>query len=244
MKPIKSFSELEAHLTSIPNRKKMAVANAVDSHTLEAVVDAVYKGIIEAYLVGDAITIKNELQIDLESAAFIHIVDVADVQEATLEAVRMVHDGECDILMKGLVNTDVILRAILDKEKGILQPRRVMSYNAVLEIPNYRKLFFFTDPVVIPEPTKEQRIEQIKYAIHTAIKFGVKQPKIALIHATEKANPKIRFMQDYLDILKLWRDGYFGDVIMDGPIDIFLALDEERGAIKHIPTPVLGDADI
>ena len=83
-----------------------------------------------------------------------------------------------------------------------------------------------------------------KYAIASAHKFGIEQPKVALIHATEVANPKIHYMQDYLDIMDAWRKGEFGDVIMDGPVDIFLALDKERGSIKNVPTPVLGDADV
>ena len=108
----------------------------------------------------------------------------------------------------------------------------------------YHKLVFMTDPAIIPEPTKEQRVAMIKYSIETARKFGVAKPKIALIHATEVANPKIRFMEDYLDIMEMYRNGEFGDVVMDGPIDIFLAIDKERGAIKRVDTPVLGDADI
>jgi len=143
-----------------------------------------------------------------------------------------------------LVNTDVLLRAILDKEKGILQPGKVMTYNAAIEIPNYRKLIFFSDPVVIPSPNLIQRTAMIKYAIQTAYKFGIVKPKIALLHATEVANPKIQYMQDYLDIMQMWREGEFGDVIMDGPLDVFLALDKERGSIKNVPSPVLGDADI
>ena len=87
-----------------------------------------------------------------------------------------------------------------------------------------------TDPAIIPEPTKEQRVAMIKYSIETARKFGVAKPKIALIHTTKIANPKIRFMEDYLDIMEMYRNGEFGDVVMDGPIDIFLAIDKERGA--------------
>jgi phosphate butyryltransferase len=138
----------------------------------------------------------------------------------------------------------VLLRAILDKEKGLLPPGKVLTFNAAMEIPTYHKLIFFSDPVVIPSPDLVQRTAMIKYSIETANKFGIPKPKIALIHATEVANPKIRYMQDYLDILQMWRNGEFGDVIMDGPLDIFLALDKERGAIKNVPTPVLGDADI
>lgn len=223
----------------------MAVANAVDSHTLDAVLRAVDLGIIEAFLIGDVASIESpHLFEEHNLSPFIHIVDIPEVQEATLEAVRMVRSGEADILMKGLVNTDVLLRAILDKEKGLLPPGNVLTYNAAMEIPKYHKLLFFSDPAVIPSPNLVQRTAMIKYAIASAYKFGIKKPKVALIHATEKANPKIHYMQDYLDIMQMWRMGEFGDVIMDGPLDIFLALDTERGSIKNVPSPILGDADI
>jgi len=244
MDSISSFAELTAHLKSINCRKRMAVANAVDTHTLDAVLHAVEMGIIEAFLIGDVASIESPHLFEHNLSPFIHIIDIPDVQVATLEAVRMVKSGEADILMKGLVNTDVLLRAILDKEKGLLPPGNILTYNAALQIPTYHKLVFFADPVVIPSPNITQRIAMIKYAIASAYKFGISKPKVALIHATEVANPKIHYMQDYLDIMQMWRNGEFGDVIMDGPLDIFLALDKERGSIKNVPTPVLGDADI
>lgn len=244
MESISSFAELTEHLRSVNSRKRLAVANAVDSHTLDAVIRAVDLGIVEAYLIGDVASIESPHLFEKVLSPFIHIIDIPEVQLATLEAVRMVKSGEADILMKGLVNTDVLLRAILDKEKGLLPHGRVLTFNAAMEIPTYHKLIFFSDPVVIPSPDLVQRTAMIKYSIETANKFGIPKPKIALIHATEVANPKIRYMQDYLDIMQMWRNGEFGDVIMDGPLDIFLALDKERGAIKNVPTPVLGDADI
>ena len=244
MESISSFAELTAHLKSVNNRKRLAVANAVDSHTLDAVLRAVDLGIVEAYLLGDVASIESPHLFEQNLSPFIHIIDIPEVKVATIEAVRMVKEGEADILMKGLVNTDVLLRAILDKEKGLLPAGKVLTFNAALEIPTYHKLIFFSDPVVIPSPNLIQRTAMIKYAIETAYKFGIPKPKIALIHATEVANPKIQYMQDYLDIMQMWRNGEFGDVIMDGPLDIFLALDAQRGSIKNVPTPVLGDADI
>lgn len=244
MESISSFAELTAHLKSVNCRKRMAVANAVDSHTLDAVLRAVDMGIIEVFLIGDVASIESPSLFQHNLSPFVHIIDMPEVHEATIEAVRMVKDGEADILMKGLVNTDILLRAILDKEKGLLPAGKVLTFNAAMEIPTYHKLVFFSDPVVIPSPNLVQRTAMIKYAIETAYKFGILKPKIALIHATEVANPKIHYMQDYLDIMQMWRNGDFGDVIMDGPLDIFLALDTERGSIKNVPTPVLGDADI
>jgi phosphate butyryltransferase len=244
MKAIASFAELTAHLQTVHTRKKLAVANAVDAHTLDAVCMAATAGIVEAFLIGDVASIESPHMFEHNPSPFIHIIDEPDVQLATLKAVSMVHNGEADILMKGLVNTDVLLRAILDKEKGLLKPGNVLSFAAALEIPDYHKLLFFTDPAVIPSPNLMQRKAMIRYSIETAYKFGITKPKIALIHATEKANPKIQYMQDYLDLMDSWRNGEFGDVIMDGPLDIFLALDKERGSIKNVQTPVLGDADI
>lgn len=245
MQSISSFADLTAHLVESSCRKRLAVANAVDAHTVEAVMMAVEAGIVEAFLIGDLAEIETPLLYSKPDALqHVHIIDCPDVGEATLEAVRMVKHGEADILMKGLVNTDVILRAILDKQKGLLPQGNILTYNAALEIPRYHKLLFFSDPAVIPYPNIDQRKMMIKYAIGTCRKFGIERPKIALIHATEKANPKIMFMQDYIDIMQSWRDGEFGDVILDGPLDIFLSLDRERGSIKHVSTPVLGDADV
>ncbi|MDR3327901.1 MAG: phosphate butyryltransferase [Prevotellaceae bacterium] len=249
MEAIKNFEELKIHLGNQDKRKKLAVANALDSHSLEAVVMAVEAGFIDAYLVGKRSGVEEILNREFPSKLpdiepFLHIVDVEGAKEAAEAAVAMVRNGKCDLLMKGLVNTDVILRAILDKEKGIHSVGNVLTFTSCFDIPSYHKMIFMSDPAVIPEPTKEQRIMMIKYCIETAQKFGVSRPKIALIHSTEVANPKIRFMQDYLDIMELYRHGEFGDVIMDGPIDIFLAIDKERGEIKKIQTPVLGDSDI
>lgn len=245
MQPISSFKDLTSHLVNAKSRQRIAVANAVDSHTVGAVLKAVEVGIVEAYLVGDVAAIESpRLFENSEILQYVHIIDRPEVQDATLEAVRMVKENEADILMKGLVNTDVLLRAILDKEKGLLPPGNILTYNAALEIPAYHKLLFFSDPAVIPYPSLEQRKAMIKYAIETCRKFGIERPKIALIHATEKANPKIMFMQDYLDIMECWRNGDFGDVILDGPLDIFLSLDKGRGSIKNVPSPVLGDADV
>lgn len=245
MQPISSFKDLTSHLVHAKSRQRIAVANAVDTHTVGAVLKAVEAGIVEAFLVGDVAAIESpRLFENPEILQYVHIIDRPEVQDATLEAVRMVKENEADILMKGLVNTDVLLRAILDKEKGLLPSGNILTYNAALEIPAYHKLLFFSDPAVIPYPSLEQRKAMIKYAIETCRKFGIERPKIAMIHATEKANPKIMFMQDYLDIMECWRNGDFGDVILDGPLDIFLSLDKERGSIKNVPSPVLGDADV
>ena len=206
MEPIKSFAELTKHLTNC-GRTRVAVANAVDDHSLEAVVLAIKNGFAEAYLVGDkAVIEKYEFIHDPKAAPYIHIINIPDVQDATVEAVRMVRNNEADVLMKGLVNTDVIIRAILDKEKGLLPPGNVLSFTATFEVPGYHKLIFLADPAVIPSPTLEQRRAIINYAIATARKFGKKAnsamlPSTALWisswHSTRKEAPSRKFRPPY-----------------------------------------------
>ncbi|MCL1868171.1 MAG: phosphate acyltransferase [Paludibacter sp.] len=243
MEQITSFAQLKAHLTDNNFVKRIAVANAVDEHSSEAALKAVESGFAEVFLFGDAAKIPVSEQIKRQFADKIHIIDIPDVQQATEAAVLAVRQGDADVLMKGLVNTDVLLRAVLNKENGILPEGNVLSFCSVFEIPAYRKLLFFGDPAVIPSPSLAQREAIINYVAQTARKFGVVCPKIAMIHATEVANPKIQYMQDYIDIMEKYRAGAFPNIILDGPLDIFLALDKERGAIKNVPTPVLGDAD-
>ncbi|MDR0872485.1 MAG: phosphate butyryltransferase [Prevotellaceae bacterium] len=238
---ITSFKALSDSVANAGKRKILVAANATDEHTLLSIVRAVKAGFVEAFLVGNAAEIEP---VEGLKSEFIHIIDVADKTAAAEKAVAMVRGGEADILMKGLMNTDVLLKAVLNKERGILQAGNVLSHVGVLEIPKYHKLLFFTDAAVIPSPTLEQRTAQIKYAVRAAKSFGIAQPKIALLHASEKPSPKIQYTQDYLAILEMHRSGEFGDVVIDAPLDMSLSIDPESVEIKGVATPVNGDADI
>jgi len=156
----------------------------------------------------------------------------------------MAKTGEADIVMKGLVGTDRFLKAVMDKEKGIMIPNNTLSYVGVLEIPAYHKLLFITDPAVIPFPDLEQKIAMTGYAIEMARRFGVEKPKIALIGASEKMSGHFNNSVDYAIMCKMADRGQIKNCIMDGPLDIFLACDKKSIEIKGVETPVNGDADI
>lgn len=243
MKVIKSFHELTSHLKSLENRKKIAVVCAYDEPTEYAVSRALDEGIVDVILVGDTDKVKNYPLIEKHSQ-YVTLVDIKDPDEAAGEAVRMVREGKADILMKGLINTDNLLRAILNKEKGLLPKGKVLTHLSVIEVPTYNKLLFFTDAAVIPYPTLEQRIEMLKYTIAVCKEFGIEEPKIALTHCTEKVNPKFPFTLDYEKIKEMAKEGYFGKIVIDGPMDVKTACDSESGDIKGIESPVGGDADI
>lgn len=169
---------------------------------------------------------------------------IEDKDEAAREAVRIVREGGADILMKGIINTDNLLHAILDKEKGLLPKGKILTHLAVMQIPTYDKLLFFSDAAVIPRPTLQQRIEMIWYAIHTCRHFGIGQPRIALIHCTEKVSAKFPHSLDYVNIVELAEAGEFGNVIIDGPLDVKTSCEKTSGDIKGIVSPINGEADV
>ena len=113
-----------------------------------------------------------------------------------------------------------------------------------MQIPTYDKLLFFSDAAVIPRPTLQQRIEMIWYAIHTCRHFGIEQPRIALIHCTEKVSAKFPHSLDYVNIVELAEAGEFGNVIIDGPLDVKTSCEKTSGNIKGIVSPIDGEADV
>lgn len=169
---------------------------------------------------------------------------IEDPDEAAREAVRIVREGGADILMKGIINTDNLLHAILDKEKGLLPKGKILTHLAVMQIPTYDKLLFFSDAAVIPRPTLQQRIEMIWYAICTCRRFGIEQPRISLIHCTEKVSAKFPHSLDYVNIVELAEAGEFGNVIIDGPLDVRTSCEQASGDIKGIVSPINGQADV
>ena len=167
-----------------------------------------------------------------------------DPQDASEKAVELVRQGKADALMKGFVNTDVLLRAILNKEKGILPKGSVLTHITAAKIPSYPKLLFFTDPAVLPFPTHEQRMEQIKYVSNFCHAFNIEQPKISLIHCSEKPDGKhFPYTEGYLELKKMAAEGAFGNCIVDGPLDLKTSCSAEALADKKIDSPIGGEAD-
>jgi phosphate butyryltransferase len=229
---------------SLKKKFRIAVAWAQDSNTVTAIKKAVDTGLAEALMIGNKSEIMklcDSLSINKNSFT---IINSENESKASTEAVRLVKEGHADIVMKGLVGTDTFLKAIMDKENGLMLPGATLTYVGAMEIPAYHKLLFITDPAVIPFPNLDQKIAMAEYAIEMAVNFGIKKPKVALIGASEKMNRHFENSVDYAIMCKMTERGQIKNCIMDGPLDIFLACDKESVAIKGIDTPVNGDADI
>ncbi|MBI5009809.1 MAG: phosphate acetyltransferase, partial [Bacteroidia bacterium] len=142
------------------------------------------------------------------------------------------------------VGTDIFLKAVMDKEKGLMLPGAVLSYVGAIQIPAYNKLLFITDPAVIPYPNLEQKASMANYAIEMAERFGLEKPRIALIAASEKTGKHFSSSDDYTALKNMAEKGTIRNCIMDGPLDLFLACDKASVQIKGINTPVNGEADV
>jgi phosphate butyryltransferase len=229
---------------SLKRKFRIAVAWAQDPNTVSAINKAVSQGFAEVFMIGNSkeiLGLCDSLSINHKNFS---VIEAENENKASREAVRMVKSGEADIIMKGLVGTDKFLKAVMDKENGLMLRGATLTYVGAIEIPAYHKLLFITDPAVIPFPNLDQKVAMAEYAIEMAMNFGIEKPKVALISASEKMNRHFENSVDYAVMCKMAQRGQIKNCIMDGPLDIFLACDKSSIAIKGIETLVDGDADV
>ncbi len=244
MNPILNFNQLTSYLKSLPTRRRVAVVCPHDPHTEYAVKRALEEGFAEFLLIADKKYLHRAEAICNDYPSYVTVYTAEDMDEAARLAVRLVHEGKAEILMKGIINTDNLLRAVLDKENGLLPKGRVLSHITLTQVPSYPKLIFFSDCAVIPKPTYEQYKAMIHYVVDVAHQFGLDEPRVALIHCTEKVNPKFPHTLDYEQLKKDALDGVFGQMQIDGPMDVKTACDVHSGDIKGLSSPVVGNADV
>jgi phosphate butyryltransferase len=156
----------------------------------------------------------------------------------------MIRDGQGDFLMKGLCSTDKFLRAVLNKETGLLPPKGTLTHCTVLETPAYHKLLFVGDVAVIPAPDFKQKQKLIGYLAQTAKILGVDVPKVACITASEQVLPSVPSSTEGAILAKMGDRGQLGKVIVDGPSSLDVALYKEVAEHKKVTgSSVAGDPD-
>ena len=240
---ISNFSELFTQLKEKGICKRLVVAWGVDEHSIEAAYKAVELGIVEATLVGDKAKIEAvcaEHSFDLNK---LNVVDEPVELKAVSKAVALVHDGQGDVMMKGLCSTDKFLRAILNKECGLLPPKGVLSHVGIIENPNYHKLLFVSDIAVIPAPDFRQKVKMTGYLTTVARSFGIAKPKVAFIAASEQMLDSMPACMEGAMLSTMASRGQLGACIGDGPLALDVAIDQESVQIKGLKSEVAGDAD-
>lgn len=240
---IRNFQEIIDKVKMSPTKKRMVIAAAGEEHTLQAALHARKEGIVTPVLVGDKLEINRILNDLNETVSDEDIYDVSDVKEAADKAVELVREGKGDFLMKGFLDTSVILKAVVNKEKG-LGKGGVMSHFTMFEVPNYHKILVAVDGGMVTYPTLEQKKCIIENTVGVLRSYGYENPKVAVLSCVEKVNPKMPETVEADALAKMNEKGEITGCVVAGPISYDCAMSNDVAKLKKFYSPVAGDADI
>ena len=243
MPSIHSFEALAAHLSQRKERSRIAIVCGSDASTAGAAMQAVQGGFAEAIFVGDVEAVRQLPCVAQHHGAYVHFVAATSHEAAAAQAVALARSGEAHTVMKGMLHTATLLRAVLHKECGLLPRGQVLTHVAAAQLPGRPKLLFLSDAAVIPYPTHEQRLAQVAYMAHVVRAFGVNEPRIALLHCAETVSDKFPHTLGYAEICTRAAAGEWGPLRVDGPLDFRTAIDPLGLRLKGIDSCLEGDAD-
>lgn len=222
----------------------LALACPYGDDAIGAITGAKREGIIRAILIGDEERIRTVAEQDGYDLSGIDIIDEKSDEKAVEKSVRMVSSGEADLLMKGLVKTSSLLKAVLDKEWG-LRTGSLLSHLFLFEIPNLeRRVIGISDGGMNTYPDLNAKAKIIENAVACYHKIGIPQPKIAALAAVEAVNPEMQATLDAAALAKMNERGQIRGCIVDGPLALDNAVSEESARIKGINSPAAGNADM
>ncbi len=240
---IRKLEEIISAVKGLP-RKKLVVACGEDPHTIEAVARAGREGLVEVIVVGNRKKIEEVAGKHGVDPSVFTIVNIEDTRAALKQAVKTVREGQGDILMKGLVGTPDYMKAILDKENGLVPPNGLLSHVTVMEVPAYHKLLVVSDVAVLVLPDLEQKVKILGYAIEVARALGIENPCAYIISSVETVSQKVPSTVDAAIIKVMAERGQIKGAKVEGPAALDLALSKESAAIKGFKGEGAGEADI
>ena len=239
---LKNFEQLLKQASKCSD-KKIAVAAAADPDVLLAVENARQQGIVGAILVGDETQIKKYADANNIDSTNYEIIHCEDAAESALIAAKQVASGKASVMMKGLVDTSVFLKAVLDKEIG-LRTGKLITQVTVFEIPNRDEFILISDPAITMAPDVAQKKDIIDNACFVAHRLGYASPMIAPICAVEKLNPKMQATVDAQELHEMNARGEITGCYVSGPISLDVALSKEAAAHKGYKDKIGGQANI
>ncbi len=241
---ISCLDDLITTCTSMSDIPRVAVVNPTDDFVLRAALEAQKRRVAIPVFVGNMATTRakaNEIDLDIDDCTF---YDEPDTGHALRHALSLYKSGEVDLIMKGLVSTADLLKAVLDKENGV-PPQGVLSHVALFERPTTGRLMILTDAGVNIRPNLQRKVDIVKNAVSVMRALGLHRPKIAFLAATEKVNyPAMPATLDADLLTKMAENGEFGEVDAAGPMALDIAVSQDAARIKGFKNPVAGVADI
>jgi len=220
-----------------------AVAHPCDESSLAGAVDAAKLGIITPILVGPRKKIEAAAASAKLDISGYEIVDAEHSHEAAGKAVTLIREGRAEMLMKGSLSTDELLGAVVRREGGLRTERR-LSHCFILDVPNHTNVLIITDAAINVFPTLEEKVDIVQNAIDLAHALKIEKPKVAILSAMEKVNPKLASTVEAAALCKMAERGQITGAVLDGPLALDNAISVEAAKIKKIGGPVAGQADI
>ncbi len=222
---------------------RTAVAHPCDETSLRGAVEAFEAKIIKPILVGPqarVAALAKSFELDISK---LQIIDTPHSHASAAKAVEIVRSAGADALMKGSLHTEELMAEVVNKVTGIRTARRI-SHVFIMDVPTYPKPLFITDAAVNIFPTLEDKVDIVQNAIELAQALGIARPKVAILSAVETINSKIPSTIDAAALCKMADRGQITGALLDGPLALDNAISREAAAVKHIDSPVAGDADI
>jgi phosphate acetyltransferase len=221
----------------------VAVAFPCDEVSLAGAVAAAQRALIIPVLVGPRAAILAAARAQGLDIARFRIEDARDDRAAAARAVALCRSAECAALMKGDLHTDVLMHEVMKGDTGLRTLRRV-SHVFVMDVPDYPKTLLITDAAINITPTLEDKADIVQNAVDLAHVLGIAEPKVAILSAVETVTPKIASTIDAAALCKMADRGQIRGAILDGPLAFDNAVSLKAAQIKHIVSPVAGQADI
>jgi phosphate acetyltransferase len=236
------YERLIARAKEVP-AVKTVVVHPCDETSLRGAVEAAEAGLIVPILVGPAAKITAVArQHDLDIGGF-ELVDVPHSEAAATRAVELIHEGKGEVLMKGSLHTDELMRAVAASKTGLRTARRI-SHVFVMDVPTYPEPLFITDAAINIFPDLDAKRDIIQNAIDLFTDTGLGTPRVAILSAVETVTSKIPSTIEAAALCKMAERGQITGGVLDGPLAFDNAIDSEAARIKGIQSPVAGRAQI
>lgn len=240
----KSFDSLFERVKAQGKTRRVVVAGSNSDHTMEAIIYAMKEGLVTPIFCGDE---KKTMELFKEYGGgdYDYVIHHCPTpEEAVVRAIRCINEGDADVLMKGLVDTSLVMKAALNRETGMRTDSPIVNALGFAEIETYHKILAMTDGSICISPDVQQKKAMIQNSVNAMHRMGWECPKVACLAAVEKVNPKMQATVDGAELQRMNRDGEITGCIVEGPVAFDCAVNKESAEIKGIKSDIAGDADL
>ena len=240
---IRSFEDLVCEVANKNSNHRTVVVAAQDESTLEAIVQAQRDHLMQAILIGNPEQMQTILSgMQVEPGTF-EVVPAFTREEALGQAIRMILDGQADILMRGRIEATEMAQAVA-REKALLEPGGMISLMGLYRVNSYHKMLAISDIGLNPEPDLNAKKQILQNGVQALHMLGIERPKVAVLSALEKENASVKATVDGKLLKQMNLNGEFPDCEVEGPLSFDLSISKEAAVLKNCSSAVAGEADL